>query len=582
MIFEKNLKFYWTALVLIVGMNAFTQSVPIISYSTNSNGQVQLEVNSTADKYYILKAKHHIDSAYFLAVSMTLGEAGTTIISESLEAYPESHYQILEYSVADPFDTDGDGIDDMTEFNAMPNLNPLNYAGEVTIENGLVGIDDTSTFNYIALKKDYVNFLPYLSGKEYLKFIILEFPDDEIRLYFINTNKHNAHVNFADFLGVDPMAHDVLKGQLTFHPTVISANGTLGTYAFNFTNNEGEDFLTIQQTQEILAVSMPFLTNNLSYYITSNNELQYEEEFELMQNSRVPVLFETDIYAGVNYWGLNQTEGYGYFRKAAGADLPGAKDIVLYDALPNSLPRVAGIITSVIQTPLSHVNLRAIQDNIPNAFIRDPLLIDTIANLLNDYIYFKVEQSNYTIRKASIEEVNDWYDQIRPQSTLYPPLNLDYKKIKPLNQITFEMYDGFGAKCTNLATMHRFGFDEGTIPDGFGIPFYFYQEFMKYNGFFDELDWMLSNHEFMNDRATRDLMLDDFREKIEAATMPTWMLEALSEMHADFPAGTSVRTRSSTNNEDLPGFSGAGLYDSKTQHPDEGHISKSIKQVYAS
>jgi hypothetical protein len=28
--------------------------------------------------------------------------------------------------------------------------------------------------------------------------------------------------------------------------------------------------------------------------------------------------------------------------------------------------------------------------------------------------------------------------------------------------------------------------------------------------------------------------------------------------------------------------SGAGLYDSKTQHPDEGHISKCIKQVYAS
>jgi len=49
-----------------------------------------------------------------------------------------------------------------------------------------------------------------------------------------------------------------------------------------------------------------------------------------------------------------------------------------------------------------------------------------------------------------------------------------------------------------------------------------------------------------------------------------------------FPTGTSIRCRSSTNNEDLPGFNGAGLYTSKTQHPDEGHIAKSIKQVYAS
>ena len=52
-----------------------------------------------------------------------------------------------------------------------------------------------------------------------------------------------------------------------------------------------------------------------------------------------------------------------------------------------------------------------------------------------------------------------------------------------------------------------------------------------------------------------------------------------------FPEGTSLRYRSSTNNEDLPGFNGAGLYDSKTQHPEETEedgISKSLKQVFAS
>ena len=54
------------------------------------------------------------------------------------------------------------------------------------------------------------------------------------------------------------------------------------------------------------------------------------------------------------------------------------------------------------------------------------------------------------------------------------------------------------------------------------------------------------------------------------------------ELQTSFPEGTSIRCRSSTNNEDVPGFSGAGLYDSFTQHPDEGHLSKSIKQVYAS
>ena len=80
-------------------------------------------------------------------------------------------------------------------------------------------------------------------------------------------------------------------------------------------------------------------------------------------------------------------------------DTPGSRDIVLYDALPNSLPRVGGIITSVIQTPLSHVNLRAIQDNVPNAYIANPLDNDAIANLLGGYVYYKVENEQFEITR---------------------------------------------------------------------------------------------------------------------------------------------------------------------------------------
>jgi hypothetical protein len=76
--------------------------------------------------------------------------------------------------------------------------------------------------------------------------------------------------------------------------------------------------------------------------------------------------------------------------------------------------------------------------------------------------------------------------------------------------------------------------------------------------------------------------LKDFKKDIKDAPMPQWMMDELQVMHDAFPVGTAVRCRSSTNNEDLPGFSGAGLYTSKTQHLTEGHISKSVKQVYAS
>ena len=126
---------------------------------------------------------------------------------------------------------------------------------------------------------------------------------------------------------------------------------------------------------------------------------------------------------------------------------------------------------------------------------------------------------------------------------------------------------------------------ENTVPDGFAVPFYFYDEFMKHNGFYEDIDQMLANPGFQSSYDTQDSQLKKLRKKIKDGDTPGWITQALEEMHAAFPQGTSLRYRSSTNNEDLPGFSGAGLYDSKTQHPNEtveDGISKSLKQVYAS
>ena len=201
---------------------------------------------------------------------------------------------------------------------------------------------------------------------------------------------------------------------------------------------------------------------------------------------------------------------------------------------------------------------------------------------MNNYVYYKVENESFQFREATLDEVNDWYESIRPTEPQIPVRDLSVTEIKPLDDIEFEASAAFGAKCTNVATMRSFGFPSVTIPDGFGIPFYFYDEFMQYNNFYLEAQVMIDNPAFQNDINFRLDRLDSFRDDIKDAPMPQWMMDELQAMHEDFPVGTKVRCRSSTNNEDLPGFSGAGLYTSKTQHLDEGHISKSIKQVYAS
>ena len=266
-------------------------------------------------------------------------------------------------------------------------------------------------------------------------------------------------------------------------------------------------------------------------------------------------------------------------------DRPNPRDIVLYETLPNELSRVAGIISTQPQTPLSHVDLRAKQNKIPNAFIRDALDNAEISSLVGQYVYYRVTEDAFELRGATKAEVDAHYESLRPKSSQSPERDLSVQAITPLSEIGFEDYDVFGVKAANVAELGKLGFPGGTAPDGFAIPFYFYDEFMKHNGFYDEVDDLLADEDFLTDYDKQERELKTLRGNIKDGESPDWMIEALEAMHGTYPEGQSLRYRSSTNNEDLPNFSGAGLYDSNTQKPDETEddgIDKSMKQVFAS
>ncbi|MFT4679703.1 MAG: hypothetical protein ACI9RU_002905 [Litorivivens sp.] len=567
------------ALVCLISAFCSAQNVEIDNYSLNSIGQAQLSIQAQADKYYVLHAQH--SSEFNWITSMAMGVDGTMVISEPGGAYPLENYSITEHDISTPDDSDGDGIDDVTEFNNMPTDAPINYAYSIDIIDGSTSIPNAETFLELAAMNN-VGWAPFLDGQLYVKFGILDRDTPEPKIYFINSNTYAIHATFFNSIGATVDGDDS-SGEIVFNATDILPNGVIGGYSFNFSFGDTYNFEDTQRTYELLAANMPFLQNNMNHFIGQADENYYLNNYaDDFVDSRIDVVLESDVFAEINYIPFHEAEGYGFFKHMALDETPGSRDIVLYDALPNSLPRVGGIITSVIQTPLSHVNLRAIQDNVPNAYIADPLSIDSIANLLGGYIYFKVENEQFQIREATLTEVDDWYEFIRPTEEQIPIRDLSITDILPLDEVEFEMSAAFGAKCSNVATMRTFGFPSGTIPDGFGIPFYYYDEFMQFNDFYLEAQVMIDNPTFQTDLNFRIERLADFRNDIKDAPMPQWILDDLQVMHDDFPPGTAVRCRSSTNNEDLPGFSGAGLYTSKTQHLDEGHISKSIKQVYAS
>ena len=130
--------------------------------------------------------------------------------------------------------------------------------------------------------------------------------------------------------------------------------------------------------------------------------------------------------------------------------------------------------------------------------------------------------------------------------------------------------------------MHSFGLPQDVVPAGYAIPFYFYDEFMKHNGLYSKAQEMIQDPEFLEDYNKQEAALSAFRQTIINGEVPQWMEDAFEKLKNSFPAGTPIRCRSSTNNEDLPGFSGAGLYDSKTHYPEEGFLSKTVLEVFAS
>ena len=534
---------------------------------------VPIVVESTTDEYFVLYVRHELDAdtTVELPVAVSLGEEGTTTLAENVTALPKERYRVEKYLIADPADVDGDCIDDITELANPVGQNPVNPAAAVELSEGAVAVPDRETFETISF------------GKHHLKFILFGIDTDSPSLYFLNTKTHQTHHDFLRATGLELSLDGLISGDIFYHSTLFATDDSPGGYRFLL--KFSSPISVVARSYTVLAASMPLLKDNLAFHM-AKHELPYlQPELPLYRASRINLVFDEDVWGDTDFLALNPGEGYGRLQALEPDDRPHPRDVVIYETLPNELPRVAGIISTVPQTPLSHVNLRAVQDGVPNAFILGALDEPDIDALIGSYVHYTVTSDGYTIRAATRKEIEDHYASSRPTEAQTPERDLSVREITPLSEIGFDDWKAFGVKAANVAVLGTLGFPEGTVPDGFAVPFYFYDEFMKANGLYDDIEEMLADTVFQTDFDTQESELKKLRKKIKKAETPQWIIDALTQMHETFPEGTSLRYRSSTNNEDLPGFSGAGLYDSKTQDPEETEddgIDKSIKGVWAS
>ena len=514
---------------------------------------IPIVVSSTIDDYFVLYSSFDVDGqTWEMPVAVVLGEAGTTTLAENAEALAQDRYRIEKYLVADPADVDGDCVDDITELENLSITSPVNAASAIDRRDGSVSVPNLNAF----LRKAYTR--PYqFTGTESasgVKILVTDLDTDRPGLYFLDYHSYSYHVLVIHELGLESV--DV-EGLITYDPSRAAPDGSVGAYYLSLGMGVHKSFSEVERLYTLIAANMAHLDDDLYVHFGNDVLPQIQPEASLYEASRIDILLDDDVFPEASFVSMNPGVGFGQLRIQSPDERLPPRDIVIYETLPNELPRVAGIITTVQQTPLLHVNLRAIQNEIPNAYVQDATNHADITDLNDGYLRYEVTDSGWNIRAATPAQVDAHYAASRPTDTQTPVRDLTVETTTALSDVDFDDSDAFRVKAANIAELGTLGFTAGTVPDGFAIPFYFYDEFMKAIDLYDDIDDMLADEDFQDDFDVQDEMLDDIKD----AETPQWIIDALTDMRAEFPDGQSLRYRSSTNNEDLPGFNGAGLYD---------------------
>ena len=470
----------------------------------------------------------------------------------------------------------------------------LSAARELPLSQGARAVPDRTTFEKLARRDD----VPGQLAAEECKLLILGVDTPSPQLYFLNTNEFAFHYDFATrALGLRiPLAQfnaityfrddrSNLAGTIIANDRFAPAGGgEEGLYALEFWPTDPVRARLVALAYDLVRAAMPFAAAKLAYHPAGDTqEALFAEDAAELQRLGVRSISTKELFANVSYVALNPGEGLGVLSAVdpTAARPPTIRDVALFTTLPNDLGHVAGVISATPQTPLSHINLKAKQNDTPNAYVRDAASHERIAPLLGQVVRYEVGAEDFTLAPAAPDEVAAWLDRIRPMQPQTPPRDLSATAIVDLDELGHADAQRVGAKAANVAELRRM-LPPGTVPDGYAIPFSFYDRLMRDGGFYDDAAQIVRDPALQADAQRRDEALAKLRRKIRKAELAPEDEAQIARLHERFPAAPGIRCRSSTNNEDLEGFNGAGLYDSYTHRPDEGALSKTVKQVWAS
>lgn len=394
------------------------------------------------------------------------------------------------------------------------------------------------------------------------------------RIYFINSQRFRFHKDFLLSRYLVPRGADIFK------PIYIDENRRflVGTIAwqepvekFTWELWEGD-----MATSELIKLADDAI--NAAFYTHVAFKPNSDRQDAASRSLGIERVSQDELNRNQVYLPLNTGSTVGRLHIIDKLDDTveiGDNEIIVLRELPQSLPPVRGIIVARPSSPLSHVNILARGWGIPNVYIKDA---DKLFRGLNTYwIKLEARSTDYSFERVTRSE-----DIPNPPDDQIPPVNLTVTKLAPLAAMRKRDSIAYGSKAANLGEMINKRIRGVTIPDGFGIPFHWYDKFMRENGFNDVILRLLDNNDFVHNPRVRRQRLVELRGQIVAGKFDESLKKEILERWHSQIGGKPVFVRSSSNSEDLPNFSGAGLYSSVANVIDDESLITAVKKVWAS
>jgi len=300
---------------------------------------------------------------------------------------------------------------------------------------------------------------------------------------------------------------------------------------------------------------------------------------------RIPTLSRDAINASVVYQPVVLGVAYGHLRIVEGPlDVAALRpyDVVVTAEVPEELPPVAALVTGELQAPLAHVAVLSRNRNTPDMALRGAAALPAFRALEGELVKLTVAGQDYALERAAREEAEADWEARRPRGTAVPARDLGPAGLHEVATLPEDATGWAGAKAAQLGRLARL--DGIEVPPGLVIPFSAYARHLAAAGLDAAVAALLADPRFREDARVRAARLAALRAAIQAAPVDEALLAALVAGLARLAPGRAAILRSSTNAEDLDGFSGAGLYESLPVPAGAGpaQVADVLRRVWAS